>query len=201
MCGKEIWQQRIARVMGIIAMTAAILLCAQNEAICTIEEKIIIHEESQEEKIVEKTEELVENITEEPVKCEYSLDWDAEESYLLAKIAMAEAEGESIEGKAMVMKVVLNRVNTKGFPDSIEEVICEYSESANLYQFSPVEPGGRWWKVQPNEDCWEALELIYSGWDESGGALYFEATYNGEETWHSKNLEYIKTVGNHNFYK
>lgn len=41
---------------------------------------------------------------------EISMDWDSEESYLLAKIAMAEAEGESIEGKAMVIMVVLNRV-------------------------------------------------------------------------------------------
>ncbi len=121
---------------------------------------------------------------------------------MLAKIAMAEAEGESIEGKAMVIKVVLNRVNTKGFPDSIEGVVFQYSEKKDMYQFSPVRPGGRWWRVEPNEECYEALELITEeGWDESEGALYFEAESNGENTWHSRNLEYIKTVGNHNFYK
>lgn len=129
-----------------------------------------------------------------------SMDWDADESYLLAKIAMAEAEGESTEGKAMVILVVLNRVWSKGFPGSIEEVIFE--EHDGRYQFSPVQPGGRWWNVEPDEDCWKALHMIMvEHWDESEGALYFEATYNGEDTWHSKNLEYIKTVGNHNFYK
>ena len=131
---------------------------------------------------------------------QHSMDWDADESYLLAKIAMAEAEGEGIEGKAMVIMVVLNRVWADGFPGTIEDVIFEHS--GDIYQFSPVAPGGRWWTTEPDEECWEALRLIMvEKWDESEGALYFEATYNGEDTWHSKNLEYIKTVENHNFYR
>ncbi len=129
-----------------------------------------------------------------------SMDWDADESYLLARMAMAEAEGESTEGKAMVMLTVLNRVWSDDFPGTIEEVIFE--EHGGTYQFSPVQPGGRWWDVEPDEDCWKALYMIMvEHWDESEGALYFEATYNGEDTWHSNNLEFIKTVGNHNFYK
>lgn len=138
----------------------------------------------------------------EPDPSKPSLDWGAEDSYLLAKIAMAEAEGEGVEGKAMVIMVVLNRVWAEGFPDSIEDVIFDYSEEKDIYQFSPVAPGGRWWTTEPDEECYEALRIIMvEKWDESEGALYFEATYNGEDTWHSENLEYIKTVGNHNFYK
>lgn len=138
----------------------------------------------------------------EPDLSKPSLDWGAEDSYLLAKIAMAEAEGEGVEGKAMVIMVVLNRVWAEGFPDSIEDVIFDYSEEKDIYQFSPVAPGGRWWTTEQDEECYEALRIIMvEKWDESEGALYFEATYNGEDTWHSENLEYIKTVGNHNFYK
>ena len=138
----------------------------------------------------------------EPDLSKPSLDWGAEDSYLLAKIAMAEAEGEGVEGKAMVIMVVLNRVWAEGFPDSIEDVIFDYSEEKDIYQFSPVAPGGRWWTTEPDEECYEALRIIMvEKWDESEGALYFEATYNGEDAWHSENLEYIKTVGNHNFYK
>lgn len=138
----------------------------------------------------------------EPDPSKPSMDWGAEDSYLLAKIAMAEAEGEGVEGKAMVIMVVLNRVWAEGFPDSIEDVIFDYSEEKDIYQFSPVAPGGRWWTTEPDEECYEALRIIMvEKWDESEGALYFEATYNGEDTWHSENLEYIKTVGNHNFYK
>ena len=54
-----------------------------------------------------------------------SIDLDAEETYLLAKIAMAEAEGEDTEGKALVIMVVLNRVWSNRFPNSVEEVIIE----------------------------------------------------------------------------
>ena len=121
--------------------------------------------------------------------------FNEEDECLLAKIAMAEAEGESTEGKAMVIMVVMNRVESKDFPDNIMDVIFDEG------QFSPVKEGGRFYTTEPDEDCWAALDLIMQGWDESEGALYFEAIYNGEDTWHSRNLEYIKTVGNHNFYK
>lgn len=125
----------------------------------------------------------------EPDLSKPSLDWGAEDSYLLAKIAMAEAEGEGVEGKAMVIMVVLNRVWAEGFPDSIEDVIFDYSEEKDIYQFSQVAPGGRWWTTEPDEECYEALRIIMvEKWDESEGALYFEDTYNGEDTWHSENL-------------
>lgn len=134
--------------------------------------------------------------TEPPKKFQeiHSMDWGADDAYLMAKLAMAEAEGESTEGKAMVMMVVLNRVFDPDFPGTISEVVYERR------QFSPVWEDD-WEDTEPDADCWAALELIESGWDESEGATYFEATYNGEDTWHSRNLEYIKTVGGHNFYR
>lgn len=122
-----------------------------------------------------------------------SRDWGAEESDMLMKIAMAEAEGESVEGKALVMLVVLNRVWSDGFPDTIEEVIFQPG------QFSPVRAGGRYYTTEPDDGCREALELIMKGWDESCGALFFESCENG--SWHSENLEYLFQVGNHKFYK
>lgn len=127
-------------------------------------------------------------------------DWHSEERYLLAKIVMAEAEGESTEGKAMIIMVVLNRVESEDFPDTIQEVI--FQNNNGTYQFSPLEPGGRWWTTEPNEECYAAVDMVLMDkWDESQGALYFESIRNGKNTWHSRNLEYIKTIGNHNFYK
>lgn len=61
--------------------------------------------------------------TEEPLIA--SMDWDKDDSYLLCKIAMAEAESEGVKGKALVMLVVLNRVWSDEFPDTIEEVIFQ----------------------------------------------------------------------------
>lgn len=123
-----------------------------------------------------------------------SMDWDAEESYLLAKIAMAEAEGEDTEGKALVMLVVLNRVwGDNEFPDTIEEVIYQSG------QFSPIS-NGRFDRVEPDEDCWAALDLIMlDKWDESCGATYFES--KSESTWHSEHLDFLFQHGNHYFYR
>lgn len=123
----------------------------------------------------------------------YSMDWDAEESYMLAKIAMAEAESEGVEGKALVMLVVLNRVWSDEFPDSIPEVIFEEG------QFSPV-GNGRYDRVEPDQECYEALELIQvEKWDESQGALYFES--DGKSNWHRNNLQFLFQYGNHYFYR
>lgn len=204
-----LWRQRAkkrrrARKIILVSIFAVLFLSAV--IISWAFERNGGEEETQAAPIEEISTEEPEVAIEEPdaviFQDQHSMDWDADESYLLAKIAMAEAEGEGVEGKAMVIMVVLNRVWAEGFPGTIEDVIFEYSEEKDIYQFSPVAPGGRWWTTEPDEECWEALRLIMvEKWDESEGALYFEATYNGEETWHSKNLGYIKTVGNHNFYK
>jgi N-acetylmuramoyl-L-alanine amidase len=126
-----------------------------------------------------------------------SMDLDKDESYLLVKVAMAEAEGEDVEGKALVILVVLNRVWSKEFPDSIEEVILQHKNGC--YQFSVTQKGGRWWKVEPDKECYEALELVMNGWNESGNALYFESP--SKSTWHQDNLEFLFQHGNHYFYK
>ena len=78
------------------------------------------------------------------------------------------------------------------FPDTIEEVVMQEN------QFSPV-ANGRYDRVEPDSDCWNALELVMDGWDESEGALYFES--RSLSTWHQRNLKYLFKHGNHYFYK
>jgi N-acetylmuramoyl-L-alanine amidase len=117
----------------------------------------------------------------------------SEDDYLLAKIAMAEAEGEDTEGKALVMLVVLNRVASDSFPDTIEGVIYQKG------QFSPI-ANGRFDIVEPDADCWEALDMVRKdGWDESRGATFFES--RSGSTWHSENLNFLFQHGIHYFYK
>lgn len=114
------------------------------------------------------------------------------DAYLLMKIAMAEAEDEDTKGKALVMRVVLNRVKSRDFPDSIKKVI--YQDR----QFSPI-ANGRFDRVEPNKDCQKALDMIAkNGWDESRGALYFES--KSASTWHEDNLQFLFRHGNHYFY-
>lgn len=136
--------------------------------------------------------------TEETFACETKARiWGDSDREILARIAMAEAEGESIEGKALVIAVILNRVNSAGFPDSIEDVV--FDKTGGSYQFSSVAPGGRYWTKEPNEDCYKAVDLVESGWDETQGATFFEATYN-KGTWHKNHLKRLFQYGGHIFY-
>lgn len=114
-----------------------------------------------------------------------------EDAYLLAKLAMAEAEGEDTEGKALVMLVVRNRARSDEFPDTVKEVI--YQEG----QFSPISDG-RFDMVEPDADCWDALKLVERGWDKSMGATYFES--ESDSTWHKDNLKFLFRHGAHSFY-
>ena len=124
----------------------------------------------------------------------YSKDWSAKESYLLAKIAMAEAEGCNTQTKTLIIMCVLNRVWSDEFPDTIEEVIFQEN------QFSPID-NGRWDRVEPNEDCYEAVKVVMEAkYDYSGGATYFENCAD-EDNWHSRNLEFLYESEGIRFYK
>ena len=108
-------------------------------------------------------------------------------------IASMDWESEGVKGKALVMLVVLNRVWSNEFPDTIEEVIFQKN------QFSPV-ANGRYDAVEPDEECYEALKLIQvDHWNESQDALYFES--KSDSKWHSENLEFLFKYGKHYFYK
>ena len=124
----------------------------------------------------------------------YSKDWSAKESYLLARIAMAEAEGCNTQTKTLIIMCVLNRVWSDEFPDTIEEVIFQEN------QFSPID-NGRWDRVEPNEDCYEAVKIVMEAkYDYSGGATYFENCAD-EDNWHSRNLEFLYESQGIRFYK
>ena len=148
-------------------------------------------EESEEPEELEETSEVKADCYPEFT---YSKDWSEEESYLLAKIAMAEAEGCSTQIKTLIIMCVLNRVESDEFPDTIEEVIFQKN------QFSPIS-NGRWDRVEPNEDCYEAVRLVMEAeYDYSEGAMYFENCAS-EDNWHSRNLEFLYKLEGIRFYK
>lgn len=138
--------------------------------------------------------EVTESDTEDISTSESVQSWNNKDSEILLKIAMAEAEGEGTEGKALVMKVVLNRVASKEFPDSIEGVAFQTG------QFEPVLDNGRYWNVEPDAECYKALYMVQcENWDDTEGALYFCRT--GSSPWMENNTEYLFTIGNHSFYR
>ncbi len=89
---------------------------------------------------------------------------------LLARIISAEADSESYETKVAVGAVVLNRVESEHFPNTIREVVYHVDELGK-YQFEPVLNG---WINQPaSASAQKAAQDALNGWDPTNGALYF----------------------------
>lgn len=135
--------------------------------------------------------------TEEPEE-EFLLDISEEDRILLKRIAFCEMEGESVESKALVMNVILNRVNYKWFPNTIADVIFQNSDG--VYQFTPV-GNGRWDRcTEWDAGCEEALEMVLHGWDESQGALFFRVITT-EPCWHDQSLEKLFDFEHTRYYR
>ena len=94
----------------------------------------------------------VEDPTEEEIEEEIRFD----EMELIAQLVMAEAVNQDLMGKRYVVDVVLNRVDSDDFPDTVEEVIFQKN------QFSVIENGAfdeAGWTI--TEECYEAVKLEY----------------------------------------
>ena len=119
---------------------------------------------------------------------ELSYYFSAEEEDALLGVAQAEAGNQGVIGQALVMRVVLNRTEDVRFPDSVMGVISEPG------QFTTWTNGAIEGAV-PTADTESALDLICTGWDESGGALYFDSNGVGFD-W----AEHLFDYGAHHFY-
>ncbi len=115
----------------------------------------------------------------------------SEEQLLLARIIHSEARGESIEGQIAVGAVVVNRVTSPLFPDTIRDVIYQPG------QFTPIERDNL--PHTPVASALEAASRALAGEDPTGGALFFynPRTTRFREYWQTKPV--IKVIGNHNF--
>ncbi|UPK45223.1 cell wall hydrolase [Paenibacillus pabuli] len=117
------------------------------------------------------------------------------ELHLLQKIVMAEAEGEPYEGKVAVANVVLNRLRSANFPDTIYKVIYQKS------QFSPV-ANGRLKRVTPNEDSIKAVNAALNGKKEvADDTYYFLSLTLADDLTVARSQKKVKTIGHHTFYK
>jgi N-acetylmuramoyl-L-alanine amidase len=115
--------------------------------------------------------------------------------YWLAKIIYAEARGEIYEGQVAVGAVVLNRVRSSIFPNTVYGVIFEKWDG-KYYQFSPVLDGTI--NLEPNETSKRAAREAINGRDPSGGALYFYNPVTSTNKW-IYDRPIIKRIGKHVF--
>lgn len=124
-----------------------------------------------------------------------SASYDENDVYWLARIIEAEAGGESGEGKLAVANVVLNRVASGSYPDTIYDVIFNTKYGT---QFEPTSNGAIY--NTPSEESIEAAKRALSGENNIGGALYFYNPSLVDAVWIRTNCTYIQTIGCHNFY-
>ncbi|HHY75652.1 MAG TPA: hypothetical protein GX500_02580 [Firmicutes bacterium] len=109
---------------------------------------------------------------------------------LLARVVHGEAAGEPFIGKVAVAAVVLNRVDSPLFPDTIAGVIYE------PWQFSCV---GNWmFNSPPTAECYEAAIAALNGWDPTYGALFYFNYHLVTNPWLWAKPHAV-TIGNHYF--
>ena len=128
-------------------------------------------------------------------------DLTDEELEILLRIVEAEAGGEDEDGKLLVANVVLNRVNSDKFPDTVKEVVLQRSE--RVTQFSPV-ASGRIWRVEISDETIAAVGRALEGEDISEGALFFAARKRANQDkmrWFDTSLTYLFKHGGHEFFK
>ena len=111
---------------------------------------------------------------------------------LLARLVYAESRGEPYSGQVAVASVVLNRVKSSSFPNSISGVI--YQSGA----FSVVSDGQI--NLSPNDTAKKAAQDAINGWDPSYGAIYYFNPNTATNKWiWSRPVTVV--IGKHRFCK
>ena len=119
-----------------------------------------------------------------------------DEVFWLARIIHAESEGEPLIGKIAVGNVVLNRVRSGYYPNTIYGVIFDRKYGV---QFSPILNGAIY--NSPNYASYLAAKICLEGFDLSEGAFFFLRPELSSSSWIPDSREYLFTVGKHDFYK
>lgn len=131
----------------------------------------------------------------------YNYILSEEDLDMLLRIVEAEAGNQDEEGKLLVANVVLNRVESEKFPDTVTEVVLQRENG--VCQFSPVS-NKTIWTVKVSEETKNAVDRALCGEDISEGALYFAAReYADSEKmkWFDNHLTYLFKHGGHEFFK
>lgn len=119
-----------------------------------------------------------------------------EDLYWMARIISAESRGEPLLGKLAVGTVVLNRVASEEFPDTIYDVIFDRKWGV---QFAPVANGTIY--DDPTEESVLAARLVLDGARAAGDSLYFLAPDLTNNHWIMENQTHVTTIGCHWFYR
>ena len=117
-------------------------------------------------------------------------EFTSSDLYLLAKTIYAEGRGEPYTGQVAIGAVILNRVRSPEFPNTISGVVYQ------KHAFTAVSDGQI--NLTPNEKAMRAAQDAVDGWDPTGGALYYYNPAIATSSW-IFTRETITVIGKHVF--
>ena len=118
--------------------------------------------------------------------------YNSDSLYWLSRIISAESGNQSLDGKLAVGTVIMNRVESPLFPNTIYDVIFAPN------QFSPASNGSI--NREPNAESVVAAKLILEGVRVGGSSLYFVNPSTTPNSWAERNRTYVTTIGAHAFF-
>ncbi|MGI6561493.1 MAG: cell wall hydrolase [Clostridia bacterium] len=113
--------------------------------------------------------------------------------YWLSRLIRAEAEGQPLFGQLAVGAVVMNRVYSKDFPDTVKEVIFQPK------QFTPAANGTIY--KEPGKRYETVAKMVLNGFIADREALFFLNPDKSTSFWIVNNKTYVASIGDHDFYK
>lgn len=124
----------------------------------------------------------------------YAATSNTSDIQLMARAINGEARGEPYEGQVAVGAVILNRVKSSQFPNTIAGVI--YQSGA----FTAVADGQINKPIEEGSTVYKAAQDAKNGWDPTGGCIYYFNPNTATNKWiWSRPL--VKTIGKHRFCK
>lgn len=121
-----------------------------------------------------------------------SLTYNEDDLYWLSHIIFAESGNQPLEGQIAVGNVIMNRVASALFPNSIYDVIHQKN------QFSPVRNGTI--NKEPKELSVIAAKLVLDGANTAGSSLYFINPRVSGGSWVARSRTHVTTIASHAFY-
>ncbi len=150
----------------------------------------------------QKTDKKTSGKKEKEEKLPYHIsDYSKKELQILERIVEAEAGDQSVKGRIMVADVILNRVSSKEFPNTIKKVV--FQKNKFVYQFSPIKDG-RYYDVSISDKTKKAVAKTFESEDLTDGALYFMSRSGSSKKnirWFDSSLQKITSYGCHEFFK
>lgn len=121
--------------------------------------------------------------------------YDPDALYWLSRIISAESRGEPLAGQIAVGNVILNRVRSTAFPNTIWGVIFDRKDGV---QFTPVANGTVY--AAPYWISTVAAKICLEGDTVSDAALFFYEPTKATSSWIENNRPYLFTIGHHRFF-